>query len=109
MVTNQGKCRFEVETVVPYKDGFGLSGRCTAGPIKIGDVFVLVSKTEVEASQNNSIVPKNDKSNKINLVVHEIQYFNKSIAELQTQYAGGLYVLGVGAELLGQPCEIETA
>ena len=35
--------RFEIEDVVPYKDGIGLMGRCISGPVRVGDVFVCIS------------------------------------------------------------------
>jgi hypothetical protein len=108
-MTSQMKCRFEVEGITPYKKGFGLSGRCTAGPIKIGDVFVFVLKKKTEHSEDHTVSPQRESIGKINLVVNEIQYFNKSILELQTSHSGGLYVLGEGAELLSQGCDIESA
>ena len=108
-MNNQMKCRFEVEDIAPYKDGFGLSGRCTAGPIKVGDVFVFVWKTKIGHGEDNTVSTQRELIGGVNLVVNEIQYFNKSILELQTSHSGGLYVLGEGAELLVPRCEIESA
>lgn len=103
------KCRFEVEDIFPYKDGFGLGGRCTAGTIKIGDVFAFVLNEKKEYIEGRSDWMRRQLVGKVSLVVSEIQYFNKSILELQTNHAGGLYVVGQGAELLLPHCEIESA
>lgn len=108
-MTNQFKRRFEVEAIFPYKDGFAISGRCTANSIKIGDAFAMASKLLPEQSAGRAFSMRMEVIGEINLVVNEIQYFDKSILELQTGHSGGLYVLGIGGELLGPGCVIESS
>jgi len=99
---------FEVEAVIPYKNGFGLIGRCLSGPIRREDVFVTMFSTETVFGENHNIYIKRKKISSINLIVNEIQYFNHVVEELQTNHSGGIYVIGSGAELLLQGYQIET-
>ncbi|WP_394540514.1 hypothetical protein PRJ39_08000 [Lysobacter enzymogenes] len=99
---------FEIETVTPYKNGFGLIGRCIIGPIRLGDSFVILISAPVSPSDNCAPHSIREDIRKINLIVQEIQYFNHSIEELQSNHAGGLYVTGLGADLLLPGFHIQT-
>ncbi|MEI2431764.1 hypothetical protein RDV84_09935 [Lysobacter yananisis] len=101
--------RFEIEDVVPYKDGIGLMGRCISGPVRVGDVFVCIGKIEAERNEMGEVVVKKQPGMPINMKVLEIIYFNRSVEELAVGCSGGLYVVGEGRELLAARHEVSSS
>lgn len=105
---NNAKMRFEIEAVSPYKEGVLLVGRCTAGPIKVGDVFhQAIKRTVIQGEGRNFTINRKPLST-VKLEVVEIQYFRTMVPELLVQYSGAIYVRGENVNIISEGCEVEA-
>ena len=99
--------RFEIEGVNSYKNGVLLTGRCTRGQVRLGDVFRVATKRIVVRGEGHDFSVLKEPVGSISLKVEEIQYFRKFVELLPAQHSGAIYVSGDGIERIVAGYEID--
>lgn len=93
---------FDLSAVVKanFKNGIIVTGRCVGDPIKINDTFTFIACRLITRTDDCIYTCGYADSQPVNLIVREIEYYQRKHDFIVSPWGGALTLIGEGVELL---------